>query len=103
MLRYWRRVLYEEPFDGPLPRINLGVGCLCSLTGLFWVFSGGPGFLIGPMSLAMGLMFVFWGVSDLLPPERQSAIRALRAALLRFRSATIVLAVAGLLRQGLGS
>ena len=101
-MRLWRRALYKEPFDGPLPWINLGVGCFAIFAGLFGVLSMGPTLLVGPMLLALGMMFVCWGVSDLLPPERRSAILALRVGLLVFQSATIILAVAGLLQQALG-
>ncbi len=99
---YFRRVLYKEPFGGPLPWWNLGAGCFGVLSGLFGIFSRGPGFLIGPTILVMGLMFVCWGVSDLLPSERRAAILALRAGFLVFQSATVVLAVAALLQLGLG-
>ena len=103
MLRLWRLALYKEPFDGPLPWINLGVGCFSIFSGLFITFSGGSTFLfVGPMLLFLGLMFVFWGVSDLLPPKRRSAILALRVGLLVFQNAAIVLAVVALLQLGLG-
>lgn len=104
MLRLWRRALYKEPFDGPLPWMNLGVGCLGVFSGLFITFSGGPTFLfIGLTLLALGLMFVSWGVSDLLPSELRSTILALRVGLLVFQSAAIILAVAGLLQMGLNA
>lgn len=58
MLRLWRRALYKEPFDGTLPWMNLGVGCLGLSSGLFITLSGGPTFLfIGLTLLALGLMF----------------------------------------------
>ncbi len=101
MLWYIRRVLYKEPFDGPPPRINLGVGCFSVLTGLFGIFLRGPGLLLGPMILAQGLAFVSWGVSDLPPFERRSMILALRAGFMVFQSAMLVLIFATLL-QGLG-
>ena len=103
MLWYIRRVLYKEPFDGPLPWMNLGVGCFAVFAGLFGVFLKGPGFLIGPTLLTMGLMFVCQGVADLLPPERRSATLTLGAGFLVFQSATVVLAVGTLLQQGLGA
>ncbi len=101
MLWYIRRVLYKEPFDGPLPWINLGVGCFSVLTGLFGIFLRGPGFLLGPMILAQGLTFVCWGASDLLPPEHRSMILASRVGFMVFQSAVFVLIFATLL-QGLG-
>ena len=101
MLWYIRRVLYKEPFDGPLPWINLGVGCFSVLGGLFGIFLRGPGLLLGPMILAQGLTLVCWGVSDLLPPERRLAVIALRAGFLVFQSVVLVLIFAILL-QGLG-
>ena len=101
MLWYIRRVLYKEPFDGPLPWINLGVGCFSVLGGLFGIFLRGPASLLGPVILAQGLMLVCWGVSDLLPPRHRSAILASRTGLLVFQSAAFVLIFATLL-QGLG-
>lgn len=72
--------------------------------GLFMTLSGEPTFLfIGLTLLALGLMFVCWGVSDLLPYERRAGIIALRAGFLVFQNAVFVLAVAALLQEGLGS
>ncbi len=99
---YIRQVMYKEPFDGPLPWINLGVGCFSILAGLFGIFLRGPASLLGPMILAQGLTFVCWGVSDLLPPEHRWAISALRVGFMVFQSAVFVLLLATLL-QGLGS
>ena len=98
---YIRRVLYKEPFDGPLPWINLGVGLFSVLVGLFGIFLRGPGLLLGPMILAQGLTFVCLGVADLMPPERRWAILALRLGFMVFQSAVFVLIFAILL-QGLG-
>ncbi len=98
---YVRRVLYKEPFDGPLPWINASVGCFSVLAGLFGIFLMGQASLLGPMILAQGLTFVYLGVADLLPPERRRAILALRAGFMVFQSAVFVLIFA-LLLQGLG-
>ncbi|CAA9437837.1 MAG: hypothetical protein AVDCRST_MAG22-3822 [uncultured Rubrobacteraceae bacterium] len=102
MLWYIRRVLCKEPFDGLLPRKNLGVGCFSVLAGLFGIFLRGPVFLLGPIILAQGLAFVCWRVSDLPPSGRRSIVLAPRAAFLFFQSVVFVLVFAIPL-QGLGS
>ncbi len=89
-MRLFRRVLYKAPFAGPLHWLNLAVGCFCLLAGAFLTPSNGP----------LGLMFVFWGASDLLPGERSLLIIALRVGYPVFLSATLVFGFAGILQAG---
>ena len=75
------------------------VGCFCILAGSFMVAGRGLAFLLGPMNVALGLMFISWGVSDLLPRGRPSAIVVLRVMSLICMTAVLVLAIAVILRQ----
>ena len=99
MLRYCRKVLFGEPLGGPVPRWNLDVGCFCTLAGSFMVTGRGFAFLPGPMNVALGLMFIPWSVSDLLPRGRKTVIDALRVMFLVCMSTVLVLSIAGILRQ----
>ena len=75
------------------------VGCFCILAGSFVVAGRGLAFLLGPMSVALGSVFIPWSVSGLLPRGRPSAIVAFRVAFLVCTNAVPVLAIAGILRQ----
>lgn len=82
-----QRVTSNEPFDGRLPWINPGFGCLGVLAG---IFSRGPVFPVGPMILVQVSRCVCWRMSDLLPSENRWAILASRTVLLVSLSASFV-------------
>lgn len=91
MLRNWQRTLYREPFGGPFPWYFLGVGCFSFLSGVFLTLSAGPTFLLGPMNIALGSMFVLMGGSDLLPARYKASIIVPRAGSLVSVSVALVL------------
>lgn len=91
---YLRKMLFREPFGGPVGWWMLASGCFSLLVGLFLTLSEGLSFLLGPMSIASGLMFVSGGASELLSKERKTAIMLLRLASLLFIYAGFILALA---------
>lgn len=78
MSRYLRRVLFREPLGASVPWFMLVAGCFSLLIGSFMIILRSLTFLSGWNSVALGLMLVLLGVSEILPKERKTAIMSLR-------------------------
>jgi hypothetical protein len=75
------QTMFERLTTGTVSRVITGVGSvvvLLSLGSFVYASVRSTAFPAAIGFLAMGLMFLFWGLSDLVPLERRRTILALR-------------------------
>ena len=74
----------------------LAAGCFNLLVGSFEIIPRGLTFLSGWNSVALGLMLVLLGVSEILPEKRKTAIMSLRLGSLVSLPIVVILSMASI-------